>query len=465
MFNPVDETSIISDDITNSINMLIDTNIETINEYLSKLLYLCPTMYLITASQWVDILCCTFDMRSTLFFVISQIQSYNKRIKLMKRSTGVSNKLLADKKLKSFAEILVEIIDDIQETNLVALTYVIRTHFMTDVLSRDWGSDKEFRRGQSISYGILASVTIIIRLLNEIRIKAYKYHFFYVNCCISSLKLLIDIVKEEYMNISYLSRTKSKQFVQDLKYLLVSIIDILQYLQNESIYSTDDTESNTDSYLWYGKKQGIFNLDFITATNNMRNKVFLSANGKLFSLDDKLLNSIEHKKSTNVTFSEQLNDQSLTDLVLSILELQLIVFILDIDNDDMVDLLERNIDKISENHHGPFSIKSSERVGLDTILSLVSNLQPRETLIQNYYLDIDINRISKSFIEKSILNLITIDPLYLHSILSKHYVCIGDDDDDQNTIFPNLTESEKLKRMNIKSLNDKLRNDNYVSLD
>ena len=100
MFNPVDETSIISDDITNSINKLIDTNIETINEYLSKLLYLCPTMYLITASQWVDILCCTFDMRSTLFFVISQIQSYNKRIKLMKRSAGVSNKLLADKKLK-----------------------------------------------------------------------------------------------------------------------------------------------------------------------------------------------------------------------------------------------------------------------------------------------------------------------------------------------------------------------------
>lgn len=464
MFNPVDETTIISDDITNSINKLIDTNIETINKYLSKLLYLCPTMYLITASQWVDILCCTFDMRSTFFFVISQIQSYNKRIKLMKKSNGVSNKLLADKKLKSFAEALVEIIDDIQETNLVALTYVIRTHFMTDVLAQDWGSDKEFRRGQCISYGILASVTIIIRLLNEIRIKAYKYHFFYVNCCISSLKLLIDIVKEEYMNISYLSRTKSKQFVQDLKYLLVSIIDILQYLKNESIYSTD-TESNPDSYLWYGKKQGIFNLDFITATNNIRNKVFLSANGKLFSLDDKLLNSIEHKTSTNVTFSEQLNDQSLTDLVLSILELQLIVFILDKDNDDMVDLLGRNIDQISENHHGPFSIKSSVHVGLDTILSLTSNLQPRETLIQNYYLDIDIDRISKSFIEKSILNFIIIDPLYLHSILSKHYACIGDDDDDQNTIFPNLTESEKLKRMNIKSLNDKLRNDNYVSLD
>jgi hypothetical protein len=134
------------------------------------------------------------------------------------------------------------------------------------------------------------------------------------------------------------------------------------------------------------------------------------------------------------------------------------------DNDDMVDLLERNIDQISENHHGPFSIKSSAHVGLDTILGLVSNLQPRETLIQNYYLDIDIGRISKSFIEKGILNFIIIDPLYLHSILSKHYACIGDDD-DQNTIFPNLTESEKLKRMNIKSLNDKLRNDNYVSLD
>jgi len=375
MYSPVDENNIISNDITNSINMLIDSNIETINEYLSKLLYLCPTMYLITASQWVDILCCTFDMRSTLFFVISQIQSYNKIVKLIKRNSGVSNKL-SDKKLKSFAEIFVEIIDDIQETNLVALTYIIRTHFMTDVLVQDWGSDKEFRRGQCVSYGISASITIIIRLLNEIRTKAYKYPFFYVNCCISSLKLLIDIVKEEYMNISYLSRTKSKQFVQDLKYLLVSIIDILQYLQNESMYSTDSTGSISDSYLWYGKKQGTFNLDFITATNNMRNKVFLSANGKLFSLDDKLLNSIEHKTSTNVTFSEQLNDQSLTDLVLSVLELQLIVFILDKDNDDMVDSLERNIDKMTENHHGPFSIKSSEHVGLDTILSL-SNLQPR----------------------------------------------------------------------------------------
>ena len=463
MFVPVDETYILSNDITSSINMLIDTNIDTINEYLSKILYLCPTMYLITTSQWVDILCCAFDMRSTLFFVISQIQSYNKRVKIIKKNTVVSNKLLADKKLKSFAEELVEILDDIQETNLVALTYVIRSHFMADILNQDWESNKEFRRGQCISYGVSASVTIIIRLLNEIRIKAYKYHFFYVSSCISSLKLLVDIVKEEYMNISCLSRTKSKQFVQDLKYLMVSTIDIIQHLQNESVYN-DCTEFNGDNYLWFGKKQGIFNVDFITTNNSMRNKVFLKANGKLFSLDDKLLNSIEHKTNTNVTFSEQLNDQSLSDLVLSILELQLIVFLLDKDDDDdMVDTLERNIDKISEDHHGSFSIKWSERVGLDTILSLVSNLQPSETLIQSYYFDIDIDRISKSVINRSIVNLIKIDPLYLHSILSKHYVCIGDDDD--NTIFPNLTESEKLKRMNIKSLNEKLRNDNYVLLD
>lgn len=446
-----------TNDVSHAINASIDSNIDTMNELLSKLLYLCPTLFSINTAQWVDLLSCALDVRSIVFFLISQMQSYNKRVKTMMKTA----KRLSDKHIKTFAAILVDIIDDMQENNILAVSYHIRTYFMADILKQDWESDKEFRRGQCNSYGITASVIVMHRLLNDIKTKAYRYPFFYINCCIQSMKLLVEMAKEEYMSISSLSRIRSKLFVLDLKYLVVSVINILHLQRNDSLYD-ENTGGNIDDYLWYEKKQCVFTLDFIGTINDVRDKVFTSSNKTLFTINESFWNKRGLIGSSNTTFSEQVDDQTLLDLIVVILEVQSIVFLLDKDNnlDDnsIIDTLENNF---GTNNLQGFSIKPNERVGLDKIINLISDFQFDETL-HHHYFEHNTDRISKSFIKKDILNLVCIDPIYINLILSKHYTSIGDD----HMNFPLLTELETITRSKIHSLREKGRlKSNYISLD
>ena len=440
-----------NNEISQAINTLINSNIENINELFSKVLYLCPTLYSINTAQWVELQSSILDVRSIIFFLIAQIQSYNKRVKM------VSSKRLSDKQIKSFAAILVDIIDDMQENNIDAISYHIRTHLMSDILKQDWESDKEFRRGQCYSYGITASIIVIRRLLNDIKTRAYRYPFFYINCSIQLLKVLVEIIKEEYLSISNLSRIKSKQFVLDLKYLVVSAVDILHFLQNDSLCNAK-ADVNNDGYLWYGKKQGAFILDFVGSINNVRNKV-LSSNTKIFTINESLL-EIGFENNSNTTFSEQIGDQELIDLILVILEVQFIIFLLDNNYDD--DSIMNMLDISTANQL--FSIQTNERVGLDTIINLgASDFNFDENFFQNYNLEYNIERILKYSISRDILSLVTINAMHLNLILSKHYVCIGD---DNHLNFPLLTEQENIIRNKIQCFYEKVRlESNYISLD
>jgi len=456
-----------NDSITSVINTIIETTLVTVNELFAKLLYLCPTLYFITSNQWVDIISYSFDTRSLIFFIVSQIQSYNKRVKKLKKEFRVSSRLLLDKDMKAFAETIVDILDDLQDTNILAIDYVIRTHFMTDIMKQDWLSDKEFRRGQYINYGIKASLLLINRLLTDIKIKMYQYPFYYVNCCISSLKMMIDIVKEVYMNISCTSRTRSKQFLLDLKCLVVGTIDILYILQNESEYNIENMDNNDDGdYLWYGKKQSIFKLDFMERIINMRMKCFENGNNNnLFSVENNLINKAMFSFNINTTFSEQLDDQLILDLITSILEVQLILFILENDNEDIADLIEININDLIIDEKGLlFSLRHNEKIGLDIIMNMVSNYSFRginNNQSQWNHMQYDFERVSKCTISKDILKFVTIDPIYINSILSKHYVCIGEEND-----FPILNELEISKRIKLNKLSEKIKqNSNYISLD
>ena len=452
---------------TIAINTIIETILIRVNELFAKLLYLCPTLFFITSSQWVDIITCAYDTRSLIFFIVSQIQSYNKRVKRLKKECALPNRLLSDKDMKAFAETIVDILDDIQDSNTLAVEYVVRTHFMADIMKQDWLSNKEFRRGQCISYGISASFLVLNRLLSDIKIKMHQYPFCFVNCCMSSLKMIIDIVKEVYANISF-SRTRSKQFVIDLKCIIVGTIDILHILQNESIYNIvneDDIDYNGKDFLWYGKKQSVFNLDFMKRIIDMRTKCFENGknNKKLYSVEKELVNKAMFSFNINTTFSEQLDDQSILDVISSMLEVQLMVFILDADNDDIADLIEINInDLIIDDKDRLFSLRNNERIGLDTVISMVSSdinntLQLDRPMQYNH----DYERVSKCTINKDILKYITIDPIYLTSILNKNYVCIGEEND-----FPILNESEISKRMKLIKLCEKIKEaSNYVSLD
>ena len=63
-------------------------------------------------------------------------------------------------------------------------------------------------------------------------------------------------------------------------------------------------DNNDDGdYLWYGKKQSIFKLDFMERIINMRMKCFENGNNNnLFSVENNLINEAMFSFNINTTF-------------------------------------------------------------------------------------------------------------------------------------------------------------------
>jgi hypothetical protein len=189
----------------------------TISETLVKVIYVLPTPYVVSCSDWTRTYSCIFDVRATLDSAVHILQNT-----LPDHALG----LLHDTRDQYELALL-----SAQESMILSIGNFTSTYLMDDVIRQDWNSSTSFRHGNKVTHGVVATFMAYYQLHRSLMSNCMGNSSYYNEVVVPlTLQVLITIGTiciETYASVEVGSSVRAFQYATDCKCMLFNMRNIL----------------------------------------------------------------------------------------------------------------------------------------------------------------------------------------------------------------------------------------------